>query len=141
MSRFVDDIASCRPARVTPRDPRWVCRFGGSTAATDVVVVNATTITAVSPAGAGVADVTVVTPAGTSARSTADRFTYVAPTPRVVSVKRFGIHMQPTSLVLQFSALLDPTRAEDVNNYQIVTMGGRGRQGNLVGLVNRIRVT
>ena len=57
----------------------------------------------------------------------------------VVSLKRFGFHMQPTSLVLTFSSALDPTRAEDVNNYQIVTMGGRGRNGDLVGHVTRVR--
>jgi hypothetical protein len=39
--------------------------------------VNATTITATSPAGAaGTVNVTVTTPGGTSATSTADRFRY-----------------------------------------------------------------
>jgi hypothetical protein len=111
----------------------------GTTPATDVVVVNGTTITALSPAGAGVADVSVITPAGASAATSADQFTYVAPTPTVVSMKRFGFHMRPTSLVLTFSSALDPTRAEDVGNYQIVTMGGRGRNGDLVGHITRIR--
>jgi IPT/TIG domain-containing protein len=50
----------------------------GTTAATGVVVVNSTTITANSPAGSGVVDVTVFTPEGTSATSSADRFTYTA---------------------------------------------------------------
>ena len=54
----------------------------GTTAATDVTVVNGTTITADSPAGTGVVDVTVITPAGTSATSPADQFTYVAPPPQ-----------------------------------------------------------
>ena len=49
----------------------------GAAAATSVVVVNATTITCVSPAhAAGVVDVTVTTPAGTSAVSAADKYTY-----------------------------------------------------------------
>jgi hypothetical protein len=48
----------------------------GQTAATNVIVVNSTTITAVSPAGSGIVNVTVTTPGGTSATSTADRFTY-----------------------------------------------------------------
>ena len=46
-------------------------------------MVNDTTITADSPAGTGTVDVTVTTPAGTSATSAADQFTYtvaVAPT-------------------------------------------------------------
>jgi autotransporter-associated beta strand protein len=111
----------------------------GTTPATDVVVVNRTTITAVSPAGAGVAEVTVITPAGASATTSADQFTYIAPSPTVDSLKRFGFHMHPTSLVLTFSSALDPTPAEDVNNYQIVTMGGRGRNGDLVGHVTPVR--
>ena len=53
----------------------------------------------------------MITSAGTSATSPADQFTYVAaPTTTVVTVKRFGFHMQPTSLVLTFSAALDPVR-------------------------------
>ena len=50
----------------------------GTTAATNVTVVNDTAITADSPAGTGVVDVTVTTPVGTSATSPADEFTYVA---------------------------------------------------------------
>ena len=45
-----------------------------------------TTITAVSPAGTGLADVTVITAGGTSATNPADQFTYVAPPPTVTSV-------------------------------------------------------
>ena len=56
-----------------------------------------------------------------------------------MSLERFGFHMHPTLLVLTSSAPLDPERAEDVNNYQIVTMGGRGRNGDLVGHVTRVR--
>jgi len=51
----------------------------GTTAATGVNVVSATSITATSPAhAAGIVDVTVTTPSGTSAISTVDKFTYVA---------------------------------------------------------------
>jgi hypothetical protein len=49
----------------------------GTTAATDVTVVSSTTITADSPAGSGVVDVTVTTPGGTSAKSPADQYTYL----------------------------------------------------------------
>ncbi|MGO9560002.1 MAG: IPT/TIG domain-containing protein [Acidimicrobiales bacterium] len=52
--------------------------FGG-VAATNVTVVNATRITAVSPAGSGMVDVTVATPGGTSSTSSADQFNYVPP--------------------------------------------------------------
>ena len=53
----------------------------GTTSATGVVVNSDTSITAVSPSGTGVVDVTVTTSGGTSATSSADQFTYVAPTP------------------------------------------------------------
>ena len=97
----------------------------GTTPATGVTVVNDTTITAVSPAGTGVVNVTVVTPGGTSAISAADQFTFAAAAaPTVVSLVRFGFHVQQTSLVLTFSTALNPTPAQNVNNYQIVTEDG-----------------
>ena len=58
----------------------------GATAATSVVVVSSTSITATSPTGsAGVVDVTVTTPGGTSTTGSPDEFTYVA-APTVSSV-------------------------------------------------------
>jgi hypothetical protein len=45
--------------------------------------------------------------------------------PTVMSVKRFGIHMQPTVLVVTFSEALDPARAQDLSNYQIVSPAGK----------------
>ena len=104
----------------------------GIMAASSVTVVNATTITAVSPAGSGIANVTVITPGGTSAISPADQFTYTLAPPRVVSVVRFGVRSQPTSLVLTFSSALDATRAQNVNNYQLVPIGREGRLGSAV---------
>ncbi len=50
----------------------------GTTAAQDVVIVNDRTITAKSPAGAGIVNVTVTTPGGTSATSASTQFTYEA---------------------------------------------------------------
>ena len=50
----------------------------GTTAARSYTVVNATTITAVTPAGtAGIVDVTVTTPNGTSSVNAGDEYTYV----------------------------------------------------------------
>ena len=52
-------------------------------------MVNDTTITADSPAGTGIVDVTVTTPLGTSATSPADQFTYiVAAAPTVTASAR-----------------------------------------------------
>jgi large repetitive protein len=50
----------------------------GMTPATNVTVVNDTTVTADSPSGTGVVDVTVITAGGTSETSPADQFAYVA---------------------------------------------------------------
>ncbi len=111
----------------------------GTTAATGVIVLSATTITATSPAGTGIANVTVITPAGTSAASSADQFTYTAAAPAVMSIERFGVHMQPTAVVLTFSSALDAMRATNVHNYRFMTMGGRGRYANLVGHITRVR--
>jgi beta-glucanase (GH16 family) len=51
----------------------------GATAGTGVAVNSATQITATSPAGSGIVDVTVTTAGGTSATSIADRFAYTLP--------------------------------------------------------------
>jgi hypothetical protein len=48
--------------------------------------------------------------------------------PTVTTVQRFGFHALPTTLVLTFDKLLDPARAENPDNYQIVALGvARGR--------------
>src|SRR5262249_5286066 len=43
----------------------------------------------------------------------------------VVSVKRYGVHMHPTVLVVTFSAALDPTSAQDLRNFVITAPSGR----------------
>lgn len=52
----------------------------GSTSATSFTVTSSTSITATAPAGTGTVDVTVTTADGTSATSTASKFTYALPT-------------------------------------------------------------
>jgi hypothetical protein len=42
----------------------------------------------------------------------------------VTGVKRFGLHAQPTTLVLKFDEQLEPGRAQNVSNYEIVALGG-----------------
>ncbi len=62
----------------------------GANAGTGLVVNSSTSLSVNSPAGsAGVVDVTVTTPVGTSATSSADHFTYVAP-PTVSNVSPAG---------------------------------------------------
>jgi alpha-tubulin suppressor-like RCC1 family protein len=58
----------------------------GASAASSFTVDSATSITAVSPPGTGVVDVTVTTPVSTSATSAADKFSYLPP-PAVTKLK------------------------------------------------------
>jgi hypothetical protein len=51
----------------------------------------------------------------------------VAPT--VVSLRRFGIHRQPTTLVLTFSAPMDAARADSLAEYRLVWAGPDHRFG------------
>lgn len=58
----------------------------GSTPATTFTVNSSTSISCTSPAGSGTVHVTVTTPSGTSAQTTADQFTYTSgPTPPSVT--------------------------------------------------------
>jgi hypothetical protein len=52
------------------------------------------------------------------------------PPPAVVALARFGYHAQPTALVLIFSQALDPARARNTAEYQLVTVT-KGRHGKL----------
>jgi virginiamycin B lyase len=47
--------------------------------------------------------------------------------PRVTLVQRFGFHELPTTLVLTFNEPLDPGRAQNLNDYQIVALGRHPR--------------
>ncbi len=62
--------------------------------------------------------------------------------PRITSVKRYGYHLMPTTLVLAFNQPLDPATAEDVNNYVIIGPNGdRNRIGRAVYEPARMTVT
>ncbi len=58
--------------------------------------------------------------------------------PEVVGLRRSGIHHQPTHLVLTFSELLDPSRAQDLSNYTLVAPGHDGRFGTRDDQVIRV---
>ena len=61
------------------------------------------------------------------------------PSPSVIDVQRFGVHVQPTVLVVTFSMPLDSARALNAANYRIVTLGGPGRGGSKKGHVTQVR--
>jgi IPT/TIG domain len=104
----------------------------GSNQATGVTVVSTTTITALSPPGAGSVDVTVNTAGGTSATNPTDVFTYTTTTdgPRVTSDVRYGYHAQPTYFVIYFNMALDPASARLASNYSVVAW-------TIVGLIGQ----
>jgi alpha-tubulin suppressor-like RCC1 family protein len=74
-------------------------RFGSNFATSVKVSEDGTKITAVSPAGAGTADVTVTTPVGTSLTSPADKFYYERPTIKKLSPKK-GPELGGTSVTI-----------------------------------------
>ncbi|HEV2980367.1 MAG TPA: IPT/TIG domain-containing protein [Solirubrobacteraceae bacterium] len=63
-------------------------KFGSAKASRVVVRENGTIIEATAPAGKGTVDVTVTTPAGTSATGAADRFFYSRPTVKKLSPRK-----------------------------------------------------
>ena len=44
--------------------------------------------------------------------------------PQITALKRYGIHMEPTSIVLTFDQPLDPTARQDVREYHLVGPAG-----------------
>ncbi len=115
----------------------------GATAATGVTFVNATTVTAVAPAHvAGVVDVVVTTPGGTSAISAADNYAYIA-IPTVTGVSPVnGPLAGGTSVVITGTSFTGTTGAAGVkfglvnatsyvvnSNTQITAMAPAGAAG------------
>jgi hypothetical protein len=103
--------------------------FGG-TPATSFIVVNDTTITAVTPAHVvGVVDVTVTTPDGTSAISPGDKFHYVPPSVfkphqplRLWDTRSTGVHLHSgDSLTIQIAGISAPADATAVTLNVTVT--------------------
>jgi hypothetical protein len=97
----------------------------GTNPAMNVSVISSTIITAMSPAGSGTVNITVVSSSGMSPPTAGDVFTYTADGPRVTSVQRYGYHAQPTYLVIDFNGSLEDSSAQDTSNYGIV---GPGKQ-------------
>jgi len=83
----------------------------GSAAAVSFSVTSSTTLTAVSPAGSsGPVDVTVTTPAGTSATSAADTFTYGNP----VVIQRAATFPVNSESVMNSSITVNPQKVGDL---------------------------
>ena len=65
--------------------------------------------------------------------------TPVASGPIITSVRRFGVHMHPTRLVLRFDQDLDPAGATNLANYRLIGPGRDGRLGTRDDRVIRLR--
>jgi hypothetical protein len=78
------------------------------------------------PADDSVAPTTTVTPAaGGGNHPTVPPF--VVDGPGVTSVQLLGSHRQARRLVLTFDRPLDPGRAQDLHNYELLALPGSGR--------------
>ena len=113
--------------------------FGAASAA-GVQIVSDTQLTAVSPVSSGVVDVTVMTPAGTSATGTADQFTYISllaqVAPSSVACNSSTADLQPKS-VLTLSVYNPSSVGADMTNSGLriefgVDPGGMGSAGALI---------
>ena len=112
----------------------------GAAGAAGVQIVSDTQLTAVSPVSSGVVDVTVVTPAGTSATSAADQFTYISllaqVAPSSVACNSSTANLQPKS-VLTLSVYNPSSVGADMTNSGLriefgVDPGGMGSAGALI---------
>ena len=112
----------------------------GAAGAAGVQVLSDTQLTAVSPAGSGLVDVTVVTAAGTSAASAADQFSYISlvaqVAPSSVACNSSTASLQPKSVLTL--AVYNPSGADaDMTNSGLriefgVDPGGIGSAGALI---------
>ena len=95
-------------------DPGETWRYEATQTATTMgPYINAATVTALSPAGLPVQAQTLSN--------------HLNECPVVINVQRFGIHQQPTQLVVTFNGPLDPAQAQNVNNYHVFTLGPNGK--------------
>jgi hypothetical protein len=62
----------------------------------------------------------------------------IAVAPTVLALQRFGFDAQPTTLVISSSTALDPARAQDLRNYQLVSLRRHGRLGRLIRLLSSV---
>ena len=56
----------------------------------------------------------------------------------MINVQRFGIHHQPTQIVVTFNGPLTPAEAEDVNNYHLFTRGPDGKFNREVPITSAV---
>jgi hypothetical protein len=65
-----------------------------------------------------------VTPPTPDDNTATDTLTLTPPCPTVADIGRIGVHHQQTQLIVTFSGVVDPTLAENPNNYAVITKTG-----------------
>jgi len=110
------------PTSVTFTDPASLQFYTASANRTSVTP----TMTANGFASASAANGNNRTTAITSASATITvSYTYTpAPCPTISRISRIGVHNQTTQLIVAFSGTVNPTLAENVNNYSIIASDG-----------------
>jgi hypothetical protein len=83
------------------------------------------TMTATASASASAPNGNLRTVAETTASSTVTiTYSYFPPCPTPVKLGRIGVHHQRTRLILSYSGIVNPTLAEDPDNYSVIRPGG-----------------
>ncbi len=110
------------PTSVTFTDPASLQFYTATANRTSITP----TMTANGFASASAANGNNSTNAITSASATITvSFTYIpAPCPTISRISRIGVHSQATQLILAFSGTVNPTLAQNVNNYSVITSNG-----------------
>ena len=62
----------------------------------------------------------------------------VTVSPTVIKVQRFGVHHQPTQIVVTFNGPLNPTQAENISNYQLFALGRNRQFSRRVGILSGV---
>ena len=107
----------------------------GATAAASFTVSSGTQVSAVSPAGTGTVDITVTGPAGTSATSSADRFTYLL-TSGAAYVTLTPARLLDTRVA---NGLTGPFSSGIARTFQVTGLGGV--PANAVAVTGNLTVT
>jgi hypothetical protein len=103
-------------------DPASLAFFTASSGRPSITVNMSATATASASAPNG----NLLTTSDTSATSSVTiGYTYVPVCPTVGGIGRIGLHHQPTQLVVTFDGPVDPVKAADPSNYEVITRSGK----------------
>lgn len=105
----------------------------GAADATNIAVASDTQVIAVSPPGASLANITVVTPAGRSAINAAAQFTYSAPAPASAGTPYFIDPALTSTIVGTLVNMLNAQASPDAIEAQNILLRRMALEGDVVG--------